>query len=184
MAKGNKFGLLLFGLISIGLLSVFSSCKSCHKGSESGQVKTDSTAATTAPANTINLPHADTSLIPVFSKILDSAFAASAKKDYKTLGTFIVYMGPDSSRFGADVYNTKKNYELNVVRITADVFNRWNSGIDSRDYSRVFEYKQPGAMDMQVMEVLFVSRKKIDRKFFGFMQIRGSYKIADITSAL
>lgn len=172
-------------LFTLGVVAFFSlqSCKSCNKKSDSAQVSAD-TAQTATAVNPINLPHADTSLIPVFSKILDSAFEASSRKDYRTLGSFIVYTGPDANRFGKDVYNTKNSYEYNVMRITADVFNHWNSGLDSRDYSRVFEYNQPGAMDMQVLEVLFVSRKKVDRKFFGFIRIGDRYKVADVTSSL
>ncbi len=182
MVQRKRFCQSLFFIGPVLMLLMLYSCKSCNKGNETKEVKADSTIVNAAVANPITLPHADTSLIPVFSKILDDAFAASSKKDYKTLASLIVYMGPDSTRFGADVYNTKSTYELNVMRITADVFNRWNGGIDSRDYSRVFDYNQPGAIDMQVLEVLFVSRKKIDRKFFGFIRIHDTYKIADITS--
>ena len=182
MAKGKSVIKCLIWLAPFFILFLYS-CKSCNKGNDSSALKIDTTV-TSPVTNPVNLPHADTSLIPIFSKILDDAFNASAKKDYKTLGSLIVYMGPDSARFGNDVYNTKNSYELNVVRITADAFNRWNSGIDSRDYSRVFEYNQPGAMDMQVLEVLFVSRTRINRKFFGFIRLGETYRLADVTSSL
>jgi hypothetical protein len=167
------------------ILVFYASCKSCKKNNEAKTIVSDtSTVAPPRPLNTINLPHADTSLIPVLSHILDQVFDASAKKDYNQMAALVVYRGPDEKRFGNDVFNARNAYEKNVIRITADVFNKWNKDIDNRDYARVFEMDQPDGRKMEVMEVIFVSKKKIDRKFFGFLMIKDQYKLADITSYL
>jgi len=162
---------------------ILPSCKSCNKEDKNQATQTD-TNTVSQPLNTINLPHADTSLIPILSKILDDAFDASGKKDYSRLAPMLVYRGPDMNRYGTDVFNAKNKYEKNVVRITADVFNKWNTGIDSRDYARVFSMDQPGGQSMPVLEVIFVSKRSVDRRFFGFMQVGDGYKIADVTSYL
>ena len=173
-----------YAFVLIALLPVaISSCKSCNKSNTPDITKSDTTTTST-PAHSINLPHADTSLIPVFSKILDEAFDASAKKDYDKLATYIVYRGINQARFGNDVFNTKHNDEKAVVKITSEVFNKWNAGIDTRDYPRVFDYSQPNTKPMMVLEVIFVSKKKIERKFFGFIKINDDYKIADVTSGM
>jgi hypothetical protein len=83
-----------------------------------------------------------------------------------------------------DVFNPKNNYDRNVLRLTSEVFNKWNTDIDSKDYSRVFEMPLPDGRNMPVMEVIFVSKKSVDRKFFGFLQIKEEWKIADVTSSL
>ena len=174
-----------FGLASSLLLSCllfYSSCKSCKK--ETPVTTVDTTVSSTAPVNSINLPHADTTVIPILSKILDEAFEASAKKDYNKLASLIVYRGPDSTRYGYDVFNAKNNYERKSLSITADVFTKWNSGVDTRDYARVFALNQPDGRTLPVLEVIFVSKKTVDRKFFGFLEINGEYKIADVTSFL
>jgi hypothetical protein len=164
------------------LLFMHSSCKSCKK--EDKPVSTDTTSVFTAPVNSINLPHADTAVIPVLAKVLDEAFEASSKKDYNKLGSLIVYRGPDSTRYGYAVFNAKNSYDKKSLSITADVFNKWNTNVDSRDYARVFALAQPDGRTLPVLEVIFVSKKTVDRKFFGFLEINGEYKIADVTSNL
>jgi hypothetical protein len=171
-----------FLLAPVIVISLYS-CKSCNKSDADVEVKPDTTAAQ-AQVNSISLPRADTSFIPLFSKILDDAFDASSKKDYNKLAGMIIYRGPDSTRFGKDVFNGSDRDELAVVRLTSGVFNQWNAGVDSRDYARVFDYNQPGAVPMKVLEVIFVSRKKVNRKFFGFIRLGEEWKIADITSSL
>ncbi|MDB5281523.1 MAG: hypothetical protein JWO06_598 [Bacteroidota bacterium] len=164
------------------------SCKSCNKSDKAQSVAIDTTAVKAPdvrPMNTLNLPHADSTLIPVLSKIVDDAFDASAKKDYAKLGSLIIYKGPDSTRYGYDVFNAKNGYERNVVKITADVFNKWNRGVEMRNYGRVFDLDQPDGRKMAVLEVIFTSRKNLDRKFFGFLIVNnGEYKIIDVTSYL
>ncbi len=170
--------------IVIGILLcavyVLPSCNS--KKTESTVAKTDTTATSTTPVNTINLPHADTSLIPILAKVIDDALDASAKKDYNRLGSLIIYIGPDMNRLARDVYRPKNPYEKNVMRITGDVFNKWNRDIESKDYTRVFEMDQPNGVKMPVLEVLFVSKKSVDRKFFGFLNTANGYKILDVTT--
>jgi hypothetical protein len=182
MFKRLTAGLFLLGIIS--LLFVHSSCKSCKK--EEKPVTTDSTTTTTAPppvAN-FNIPHADSSLIPVFTEILTTAFEASAKKDYNKLASLIVYRGPDAKRYGYDVFNAKNAYDRKAVSITADVFNKWTRNVENIEYARVFALDQPDGRTLPVMEVIFISPKYLDRKFFGFLEINGEYKIADVTANL
>jgi hypothetical protein len=178
----KKISVAFVLLIIASLLFVHSSCKSCKK--EEPPVTVDTTAVSTRPANTINLPHADTAIIPVLAKVLDEAFEASGKKDYSKLGSLIVYRGPDSTRYGYAVFNAKNSYDKKSLSITADVFNKWNRNVDSRDYARVFSLDQPDGRTLPVLEVIFVSRQSVDRKFFGFLEIDGQYKIADVTSRL
>jgi len=64
------------------------------------------------------------------------------------------------------------------------VFNKWSGGVDSRDYPRVFEMDQPDGQKMEVLEVIFVSKNRVNRKFFGFVKAKGDYKIIDVTSNL
>lgn len=181
----NKFIPIIISTVFISLVAgPLSSCKSCKKNEPVAVSASDTLTKVFQPQNTINLPHADTALIPELSKILDEAFVASTKKDYNQLASLLVYRGPDSLKFGNAVYNAKNNYEKNVLRITADVFNKWNKGIDSRDYARVFELDQPDGRKMPVLEVIFVSKKSVDRKFFGFLKVKEDWKIADVTSSL
>ena len=86
MKKRAVFFIVALAFISI-LAGTLSGCKSCKK-SDAGQAShSDTTAASTntAPLNSINLPHADTSLIPILSKQLDAIFAASTAKDYNKM---------------------------------------------------------------------------------------------------
>lgn len=131
-----------------------------------------------------NLPHADSTLIPVVGKIVDEAMEASAKKDYNTLASLLVYRGPDNKRNGMDVYNPKNKNEKNIVRITGESFDKWNRNLQSKEYSRIFEMDQPDGRKLLVLEVLFITPKNINRKFFGFLKINDKYKIADVTSYL
>lgn len=181
----KRAGLAVAAVIGIIISAGFSSCKSCNKGSDAANIHADSSAGPVAPhvQNTINLPHADSSLAPILSKVLDDAFEASRKKDYAKLASLLVYRGPDMNRFGYSVFNVKNNYERNVVRITAEVFNKWNSSCETKDYARIFALQQPDGRDMNVMEVIFVSRKGVDQRFFGFLPLdKGEYKIVDVNS--
>ena len=180
MIKKVSLCAVLLGVASV--LFVHSSCKSCKK--EDKPATTDTTTVSTAPVNSINLPHADTTLIPILSKVLDETFDACGKKDYNKLGSLIVYRGPDQARYGYAVFNAKNSYDKKALSITADVFNKWNKGVDSRDYGRVFSLDQPDGRTLPVMEVIFITSKTINRKFFGFLEINGEYKIADVTSSL
>jgi hypothetical protein len=180
----NK-SLPLITIAALALVTIhFSSCKSCKKDQPAPVTNTDTTSALIQPQHTIDLPHADTSLIPFLSKTLDDAFDASVKKDYARLASQIVYRGPDSLRFGNAVFNSKTKFDKNIIRITADVFNKWNDGVQSREYARVFEMGQPDGRSMPVLEVIFASPKALDRKFFGFLLIGDEWKIADVTSYL
>ncbi|MBL0308432.1 MAG: hypothetical protein IPP77_01685 [Bacteroidetes bacterium] len=181
-----NYRMFLLSLFSAGLFLLFTlpSCKSCNKKEDPAAVAVDSTHTSFQSSNTTTLPHADTSLIPILSSILDNVFDACEKKDYERLASEIVYRGPDERRFGNDVFSYKNNHDKTVIRTTAYVFNKWNSGIETRDYTRTFEMAQPDGRSMPVVEVLFISPKRIDRKFFGFLEVNGSYKIADVTSFL
>ena len=181
----NKKFISFFFLISLGgLIFILPSCKSCNKKEETPVQTADTTKFSLQPSNTLTLPHADTSLVPVLSAVLDEAFDASASKDFNRLASLIVYRGPDERRMGNDVFTTKTKMEKGVVKATGEVFNKWNASAESREYIRTFEMDQPDGRTMPVMEVLFISSKKIDRKFFGFFEINGQYKIADVTSYL
>lgn len=184
MKKGT--GLILGAAILIGVLLSTPSCKQCNPG-KAGTTAANTDSTTTLPlipSNTLTAAHADSSLIPILSEVLDSAFAASRKKDYASLASLIVYRGTDSTRHGTDVFSLKNSYEKNIVRITSDVFSKWASGTNSIDYSRAFEMPQPDGRSLIVLEVIFVYPKTIDRKFFGFLLINNEYKIADATSWL
>ena len=184
----KKGGVLSIAAIIILIGSIgFSSCKSCKKTDDAKEVHTDSSAAAVAPStiNSINLPHADSSLAPVLAKVMDEVFDASKKKDYTRLASYLIYRGPDMKRFGYSVFNVKNGYERNVVRITADVFNKWNSNCETKDYSRIFSLQQQAGRDMVVLEVIFVSRSGVEQKFFGFLPLQtDDYKIVDVTSNL
>lgn len=181
----NKFTVTVTVAIIVCLFEAsLSSCKSCNKKEETKTVSADTTSTTKQPEHTINLPHGDTTLIPILSKVMDDAFDASGKKDYSRLAALVVYRGPDSLKFGYDVFNVKNNYDRKILKITSEVFNKWNDHTQSRDYLRVFEMPQPDGRTMSVMEVLFVSPKSVERKFFGFLLINNEWKIADVTSYL
>jgi protein gp37 len=185
MKKG--IGLLVAAGVVFIASAGFSSCKSCNKGGDTKEVHADSASIPVVPhvQNAINLPHADSSLAPVFAKIMDDVFDASRKKDYVKLASYLVYRGPDMKRFGYSVFNTKNAYERTVVKITAEVFNKWNSDCETKDYARIFTLQQPDGRNMDVLEVIFVSRKGVDRKFFGFLPLtKDDYKIVDVTSNL
>lgn len=152
---------------------------------------TDSTALRQTTGNSgvpmldlSNLPKADSVLIPLLSKTLDDAFAASEKKDYAALASMIIYRGPDSLRMGYDVFNYKSNYEKSIVRITGETFNSWNKDVQTREYARAFEMPIPDGRSMPVLEVIFISRKSVNRKFFAFLEVNGQFRISDVTSYL
>jgi len=182
--KGIGFLAVVFIILSA--TGSFSSCKSCKKGSETKEEHTDSVAVP-APhvQNPITLPHADSALAPVLAKVMDDVFDASKKKDYARLASYLIYRGPDMKRFGYSVFNVKNAYELTVVKITGEVFNKWSSNCETKDYARIFSLQQPDGRDMTVLEVIFVSKKGVDRRFFGFLPLtKDDYKIVDVTSNL
>ena len=180
----NKFVYLISGILLAAVIIGFFSYKSCKKKENAPVVHTDTTSTVASPIHNIELPHGDTSLIPVLSKVLDVAFNASAKKDYNQLASLIIYRGPDSLKFGYAVFNAKHAYDKTIVRITADVFNKWDMDIESREEGRVFDMALPDGRSMTVLEVIFLSKENLDRKFFGFLKIKDEWKIADVTSSL
>lgn len=184
--KNKTLTLSIFlAFAAAGYIAAVQSCKSCKKEKPSAApIVTDTTGSVNPNIKTIDAPHGDTSLIPVLAEVLDKAFKAGKQKDYAAFGTYVVYRGADEKRHGYDVFNVKNSYEKNVVRITADVFAKWSTGTQSIDYARVFELPQPDGRTLQVLEVIFVYPKKVDRKFFGFLPINNEYKIADVTSYL
>ena len=173
----NKIILLTTVLLAVACVIGFFSWKTCKKKEAAQAVAVDTTSSVVQLQNMIDLPHADTTLIPVVSAVLDEAFEASAAKDYNRLASLLVYRGPDSLKLGYDVFNAKNKFDRHLLRITAEVFNKWNKDIESREYARVFELDQPDGRKMLVMEVIFVSQKYLDRKFFGFLQIENEWKI-------
>ncbi len=180
----NKTIFLVSVIVILTASLLFTSCKQCKKEEQNTTPTTDTTSTSNLNINTIDAPHGDTSLIPVLGGILENAFASAQTKDYSTLGAQMVYRGPIEQRHGADVFNVKNSYEKSVVKVTADVFNKWTNGAESIDYTRVFELPQPDGRTLEVLEVIIVYPKKIDRKFFGFLLINNEYKIADVTSYL
>lgn len=140
--------------------------------------------SSSSKVDVITAPHADTSLIPVLSKVLEEALAYSQMKEYDKLANMLVYRGPDQQRYGYDVFNSKNKQEKETVRLTSDVFAKWHSGVASVEYPRVFDLDLPDGRKMIVLEVIFISEKSINRKFFAFIEIDGQYKIGDVTSYL
>jgi len=176
-------GAVIIALFVLG----FSSCKSCNKSDSVQTAHVDSVSAPVTPQAAVpaNLPHADSSLAPVLAKIMDDAFDASKKKDYNRLASHLVYRGPDMKRLGYDAFNPKNAYERNVVRITGEVFSKWSKDCETVDYARIFALAQPDGREMPVLEVIFVSKKGVNRKFFGFLPINNEdFKIVDVTSTL
>jgi hypothetical protein len=180
-----KTKVLLTGIMILLISALFStsSCKQCKKEQQPVST-TDTTAAPNLNVNTIDAPHGDTSLIPVLGGILEHAFALAQTKDYAALGAQMVYRGPVEQRHGVDVFDVKNSYDKNIVKVTAEVFNKWTTGAESLEYARVFQLPQPDGRTLEVLEVIIVYPKKIDRKFFGFLLINNEYKIADVTSYL
>ena len=186
MNKRTGYLAILAAIVLISSLAL-PSCKS--KSNKEAVVSTADTTkpfvAAPSPLGGANLPHADSSLAPVLAKVMDDAFAASKAKDYAKLASYLVYRGPDMKRFGYDVFNTKNAYERGVVRVTADVFNKWNSQCETKDYSRIFSLAQADGREMVVLEVIFASPRSVDRRFFGFLPFnKTDYKIVDVTSNL
>lgn len=184
--KHKVFFAVSVSALLIGMAVLLPSCKSCNKPQEVIPPASDTITAPTTNMNTgtLTTPHGDSSLIPVFTDILEQAFAASKAKDYENLGSLMVYRGNDKKRHGLDVFRTKNAFDKSVVKVTAEVFSKWSNGAESVEYTRVFALPQPDGRSLQVMEVIFIHPKKMDRKFFGFLEIDGSYKIADVTSYL
>lgn len=179
----SKWAMMLS--IMLAVISLLPSCKQCKKDKTDGTTTSDTTYVLNNPnINTIDAPHGDTTLIPVLSGILQQAFEAAQQKDYDKLSSLLVYRGADDKRHGSDIFNTKNAYEKSVVKITGEVFNKWTAGAESVEFARVFELPQPDGRTLQVIEVIIVFPKKIERKFFGFLQIGNDYKIADVTSYL
>lgn len=179
-----SFRFLLVAVLAVGLFTL-NACKSCKKDKETPVVNTQDSSGTALNnmPNTLNLPHADTTMIPVLKEVLEKAFDASLQKDYNALAGYIIYRGPEEKRHGMDVFRNKGEYEKSIVRITSDVFAKWNTGLVSREYPRVFELQQPDGRPLLVMEVIFIYDKKVDRKFFGFLELpQKGYLIADVSS--
>jgi hypothetical protein len=180
----KKISVFAVVAVFIALLVLPSSCKWFKKEEKPVAVDSITTAAPTTPVNTINLPHADSSLIPVLTKILDEAFEASAKKDYAKLASLLVYHGPDPTRYGQAVFNIQSTHDKKVVTVTGEVFNKWNRNVEMRECARIFSLPQPDGTELPVLEVLLISKKTLDRKFFIFLSLGGSYKILEVTSRL
>lgn len=179
----KKYVLAVLVVASIGGITVFSSCKGCKKDTPVA-IPVDTTATVSAPIDMITTPHGDSALIPVFVELLDEAFAASKAKDNAKLASLLVYHGPDERRYNQDVHALKDKYEIGIVKTTAEVFNKWNANVQSREYPRVFNMPLGDGSSMEMLEVMFISPKKVHRKFFGFQQINGEYKISNITSRI
>lgn len=183
--RNKTIWLITLSVFALALMVVLPSCKSCKKPKEETTVVTDTTSnIPLTNSGTLTTPHGDSALIPVFAGILEQAFEASRKKDYETLSSLVLYRGPDMQRHGTDVFRIKNSYDKTIVRMTGEVFSKWTTGTESIDYTRVFELPQPDGRTLEVLEVIIVYPKKIDRKFFGFLQVDGTYKIADVTSYL
>lgn len=180
----KKLLIVTLAVFAIGTISIFSSCKGCKKDAATTTVDTSATTGSSAPVDMITTAHGDTNLIPVFTKLLDDAFAAGKNKDYATLAAMMIYRGPEPNRHGTDVFTLKNSYEKGIVKTTAEVFTKWNANVVSKEYPRVFTMPQPDGRNMDVLEVIFIGPKKIDRKFFGFLKAGNDYKIADVTSYL
>lgn len=179
----KKLLIVFLAVLGVGTIGLFSGCKGCKK--ETPATTTVDTAATTStPVDMITTAHGDSSLIPVFAKLLDDAFAASKSKDYAKLASYMIYRGPEPARHGKDVFSLKNSYEKGIVKTTAEVFNKWGANVENYEYPRVFTMAQPDGRNMDVLEVIFISPKKVDRKFFGFLKVNDEYKIADVTSYL
>lgn len=179
----KKYLIAILVVTCIGGISVFSSCKGCKKETPAA-TPIDTTATVSTPVDMITTPHGDSALIPVFVQILDEAFAASKAKDNAKLASLLMYHGPDEKRHNLDVHALKDKYEIGIVKTTAEVFNKWNANVESREYPRVFSMPLPDGTSIEMLEVMFIGPKKVDRKFFGFEQINGSYKISNITSRM
>ncbi len=161
------------------------SCKG--KKGEGGTKPADTTAtASQLPApGTLTLPHADTALIPVLGAVVDEVFTALAKKDNKSFASYFIYRGPDSLRVMNDVFNVNTQFERDWVRITAAAFNKWNKDVQNREYTRIYLVPLSDQVQMPVLEVVFISPKSVNRKFFGFLQVgENDFRILEVTSSL
>lgn len=181
--KQSKFSYKSLVIVLVAVLMLHSCKNNSKTETPTNNIPVDTTAVSNV-LQSIDLPHADTAVIPVLTQLLDQAFTAAAAKDYNTLGKLIVYRGENAQRHGYDVFNATNAYERKVVLITAGVMNKWKSSSESVDYARAFQLPQPDGRTMMVLEVYFVSKKFLDRKFFGFLEVNGAYKIADITSEI
>lgn len=175
---------IVFLVVLLGACTVyFTGCKGCKKEEE-----TTTTATTDTTANNLNNvalpPRGDTTLIPILTQVLDSAFNFSAKKNYAGLASLMVYRGAEQNRAGTDVYTLKTKDDKEVVKITAEVFNKWNGSAEGREYIRIFEVPTMNGVGMVMLEVIFVGKADFNRKFFGFLKVNGNYRIAEIISSL
>ena len=83
------------------------------------------------------------------------------------------------------MFDVRNVFDKRVVKTTSDVFNKWNKDVESIEYPRVFEINRGDGSMLPVMEVIFVSKKFINRKFFIFQSRNGiDWKMAEITSYL
>jgi hypothetical protein len=176
----KRLALLVVCITGTSLLLLHTSCKSCKK-EEKPAVTTTDTVTTAPPVSTISLPHADTTLIPVLSAKMDEVYSLSLKKDYNKLAECFVLVTPD----GFIPYNAKDKHQRKLISITSDVLNKWNKGVEQREYLRVFELTQPNGMKLPVMEVVFTSKSTFYRKFFVFAQVgETDFRVLDIVSNL
>jgi hypothetical protein len=108
----------------------------------------------------------------------------AARKITTNLVHYWFIAGLIPKRYGYGLFDAKNSYDRKSLSITADVFNKWNRNVEARECARVFALDQPDGRTLPVLEVIFVGQKTLDRKFFGFLEIEGEYKIADVTSNL
>lgn len=181
MIKNKTLALLLSVALVMGL-ATFYSCKQCKK-EESKPVPTDTTVTTT-PVKVIDLPNADSTLIPIVSEVLQNAFAASTKKDMAKLATYLIYTGIDTLRYGKDTYKINKKEDKELVMLTSQGFNRWTANTTSIDYSRCLQQPLFTGDTMVIMEVFFNREKEFNRKFFGFLKLGNDYKIVTVSSTI
>lgn len=180
--KAVKFWALL--LLVVAAIAGIESCKSCNKKDDNTVKPADTAQANLSNSGTLTLPHADTTLIPLLASVIDEAFDASSKKDYKRFANCIIYRGPDSLRYFTDVFTYNTPYEKQLVKITSDAFNKWSKDVESRDYNRIYDVPLPDGSSMPFLEVIFIGPKNTHRKFFGFLPVGQEFKIAEVTSTL
>lgn len=171
--------------IVLGPALFLGSCKG-KKGQE-GTKPADTTAVNgqLPPSGTLTLPHADSALIPVLGAVVDEVFTALAKKDNKAFASYFIYRGPDSLRVMNDVFGVNTPFERDWVRITAAAFNKWNKDVENREYTRIYLVPLSEGVQMPVLEVVFISPKSVNRKFFGFLQVaENDFRILEVTSQL
>ncbi|MFN8299929.1 MAG: hypothetical protein U0T75_12550 [Chitinophagales bacterium] len=175
-----KLAVVVIAVLAI----VVSGCKG--KKGDGGTKPSDTTSVAQNPTpGTLTLPHADSTLIPVLGAVVDEVFTALAKKDNKAFASYFIYRGPDSLRVMNDVFGVSTPFERDWVRITAAAFTKWNKDVESREYTRIYLVPLSEGVQMPVLEVVFISPKSVNRKFFGFLQVaENDFRILEVTSQL